>query len=406
VNGGPRRTVVPKLHGIMLVVLVGATVVTGLASLVFSYGNVRLTLIGLGWEAWLASLYTPAVDVTVISLILVLQYLASAGVAQGRLRKPTWLLAGAGLAMLGANVVPSLITGWAKDQPSAYGRALADAVLPAILIAWSHIGPYLLGLFTEIRVAAEAAALEVKERRTWATEADQAAAAAALADAKTEAGRIIAEARAEAVRLRSAASDELAEAASVRQREAAAAAAAELDRTNAQRSLTATLAETERTTLARLADEKRRAETDAAGRGREAELLAQRAQAELAEARRVAEQAASERRQAEAERMQAAADVRTAEELLAAAQSAAAARPARKPKDDQGAGDPVDNETVTSTSGRLTMDKRLELWRAAHPEWREQEIPDQAAVKAFFPGLNSADTISKFRKRLEEEKAA
>lgn len=409
-NGGaPARTSVPKLHGVMLSVLVLATVVTGLASLLFSFGNVRNTLVDLGWEKWLASLYTPAVDVTVIALIVVGQYLVNAGIAPERLTQANRLLAGAGLAMLGANVAPSVISGYVHDHPADYGRAVADAVLPAILIAWSHTGPLLIGLFAEIRNAAEAAALDVVERRTWATEADRAEAAAALADARTEAARILAAASEAADQLRAEASEELAAAASVRQREAEAAAAAELQRTNAARSLTSSLAEQERTTLAEIADRKRRAETEAAGAGRQAELLAQRAQAELTEARRLAAEAAEKLRAAEAEKESAAEDRRVAEELLAAA---TAGRPRRPRAEERREPDPVegdqddDRETVTSTTGRLTIEQRVKLWKEQHPDWRDQEIPDQRAITEFFPGLKSADTISKFRRKLEEEKAA
>jgi len=405
-NGGrPPRTSVPKLHGVMLSVLVIATVVTGLASLLFSFGNVRNTLVGLGWEKWLASLYTPAVDVTVIALIVVGQYLVNAGIAPERLARANRLLAGAGLAMLGANVAPSLISGYVTDHPADYGRAVADAVLPAILIAWSHTGPYLIGLFAEIRNDAEAAALDVVERRTWATEADRAEAAAALADARAEALRIVADATEAAEKLRAEASEELAAAASVRQREAEAAAVAELQRTNATRALSSSLAEQERTTLAALAEQKRRAETEAAGAGRQAELLAERAQAELAEAHRIASEAAEKVRAAEAERAAAAEDRRVAEELFAAAQAAGQTRRRDRPERPERV-DQDGPEKVTSVTGRLSLEQRLAMWKDAHPTWRTDPTPGQKEITDFFEGLKSADTISKFRTRLEEEKAA
>lgn len=400
----PARTSVPRLHGTMLSVLVLATVITGLASLLFSFGNVRNTLVELGWEKWLASLYTPAVDVTVIALIVVGQYLVNAGIAPERLARANRLLAGAGLAMLGANVAPSLISGYANDQPQEIGRAVADAVLPAILIAWSHTGPYLIGLFAEIKANAEAEALHIMERRTWATEADRAEAAQALASAQSEALQIIAEASEEAAQLRAEASEELAMAASVRQRESEAAAAGELERTKAARQLTASLAEQERMALADLNERKRRAETEAAGSSREAELLAQRAQAELSEARRLVSDATNKLRAAEAEKERAAEDRRVAEELLAAA--TVTRQPTRTRTQDPVDREAGDHETVTSTTGRLTIDQRVRLWKDKHPDWRDQGLPDQRTITEFFPGLKSADTISKFRKRLEEEKAA
>lgn len=399
----------------MLAVLLGTTVITGLSSLLFSFGNVRDTLVELGWKKDLASLYTPAVDVSVIGLILVIQYLVTAGIAPERLRKANRLLAGAGLAMLGANIVPSLLTGALNDEPAAYGRAAFDAVLPALLIAWSHVGPFLVSLFREIRSNAEAAAFAIVEERTWATEADRAAAAAALSAARTEASRIVRDATAEAERLRTEASEELAAAASVRQSEAAAAARADRQRRLAADELEDQLAARERDVTRDLVARERSAGTEAAGRLREAEHLRAQADADLAEARRLVasigpdrDAAASDRRAAEAERRAAAADREAAEEILAAAERAASRSPGRRrDAGDQGdAGDQADRETVTSTSGRLTIDQRVKLWQDKHPAWRELEIPDQKAITDFFPGLKSADTISKFRKRLEELKAA
>lgn len=391
---GRPRTSVPRMHGIMLVVLVATTVITGIASLVFSYGNVRNTLIGLGWESWLASLYTPAVDVTVIGLILVGQYLVTAGIEPHRLARANRLLAGAGLAMLGANVAPSLITGYAHDQPAAYGRALADAVLPAILIAWSHIGPYLIGLFAEIRDKAEAAALDVATQRTIATEADRAAAAAALTDALAEAERI-----------RTEAGEELAAAAAVRQREERAAQDAERERTESSRKLADWIAEQERTTADRVATRERSVGSEAAGKMRQAELLAERAQAELAEARRIAAQAAADRERATSERDAAAADRRAAEELLAGATAPAPRERTpreRTPREPADAGTQADN--VTSVAGRMTITDRVAAWQAAHPEWASEPVPGQQEIKDFWPGLSSADTISKVRQKLEEAK--
>lgn len=405
-NGRPQRTprrnrvaarssVVPKMHVPMLIVLVATTVITGLSSLLFSYGNVRKTLIELGWDDLLASLYTPAVDVTVIGLILVGQYLVAAGIAPERLTKANRLLAAAGFAMLGANVVPSLITGYANEEPAAYGRAVADAVLPAILIAWSHIGPYLIGLFAEIRANAEAAARAAVDQRTDATEADRAAAATELAAA-----------RAEAARLRADASEELAAAASVRQSEDAAAAAAERERADAARQLAAWIADQERTTADRLAARERTTDSEAARKMRAAELLAQRAEAELTEARQLAAQAHRDRAAATSERDAAAADRRAAEELLAGAgePSPSTRRTRDRDREQRHDGDDDQGDNVTSVTGRMSVTDRVAAWQNAHPTWATDPIPAQDDLRAFWPGLKSADTISKVRQKLDEAK--
>lgn len=393
-HNGRTASGVPRMHVPMLVVLVATTVITGVASLVFSYGNVRSTLIGLGWQPWLASLYTPAVDVTVIGLILVGQYLVAAGIAPERLARANRLLAAAGFAMLGANVIPSLITGYAHNQPAAYGSALANAVLPSFLIAWSHIGPYLVGLFAEIRSNAEAAARAIVDQRTDATEADRAAAAAALA-----------EARAEAARIRSEAAEELAAAASVRQREEDAARAAERERTDAQRTLADWIARQERTTTERLSAQELATDSEATRKMRAAELLAQRAQAELSEARELAAHAHADRAAAASERDAAAADRRAAEELLAAAGTPAP--PAERTRRERAPRDPDDvdqADNVTSVAGRMLIADRVAAWQKAHPEWATEPVPSQDALRAFWPGLKSADTISKVRQKLEEAK--
>jgi hypothetical protein len=360
----------------------------GIASFLFSFGNVRSVAIMLGVPGWIQPLISPAVDVSVVGLIVVIQFLITAGIHPRRLRAANTLLIAAGVAMMAANVAPSLVLAATGHGDRYYGRAALDAVTPALLIAWAHVGPKLVHLFVEVREKARSEARQVDVERTLATEADRAAAAAALT-----------EALAEAERLRTEASEELAAAASVRQREAEAAQLAEQERTRALRELAERMDEQERTTLARLANRERTSETDAARRTREAELLAQRAQAELTEARRIAEAAA-------AERTAAAEDRRAAEELLASVPSVQPPS-VRRERTERTRPEPAgDGGTVTSVSGRMSVAQRVDMWKSANPGWSTMPTPSQQDLKDFFPGLSSADTISKIRQRIDEDKKA
>lgn len=111
-------------------------VVVGLTFL-FGFGNVLNLALRLGVPAWVAPLVAPAVDLSVIGLLLGTRHLALAGASTVVLRPARRLLIFASVVTLALNVADPLLAG-------EYGRAAFDAVGPLLLIGWAEVGPGLL----------------------------------------------------------------------------------------------------------------------------------------------------------------------------------------------------------------------------------------------------------------------
>ncbi|MFG1672433.1 SpdA protein [Streptomyces sp. Y7] len=118
-------------------------VVVGLAFL-FGFGNVWALALRLGVSGWVAPLVAPAVDLSVLALLLAIRYLALYGAPVTALRPARRLLLLASLLTLALNVTEPLLAG-------AYGRAAFDAVGPLLLIGWAEVGPGLLQAISGIR---------------------------------------------------------------------------------------------------------------------------------------------------------------------------------------------------------------------------------------------------------------
>ena len=78
---------------------------------------------------WAAPLVGPAVDLSVIGLLVGVRYLVIHGVEPSRLRSVRVLLVFSGLATLAVNAAEPVLRG-------DYGRAAFDAVGPLLLIGW------------------------------------------------------------------------------------------------------------------------------------------------------------------------------------------------------------------------------------------------------------------------------
>jgi hypothetical protein len=120
-------------------VIMGAVV--GL-SFLFAFGNVAALGIRLGVPAYVAFLVAPAVDLSVVGLLLGTRYLAVYGAPAEQLRPARRLLVFSSLVTLALNVAEPLIAG-------QYGKAAFDAVGPLLLIGWAHVGPGLLQAMNE-----------------------------------------------------------------------------------------------------------------------------------------------------------------------------------------------------------------------------------------------------------------
>ncbi|GGK96111.1 hypothetical protein GCM10010094_66230 [Streptomyces flaveus] len=113
-----------------------AGVVVGLAFF-FGFGNVWTLALRLGVSGWVAPLVAPAVDLSVLALLLAIRYLALCGAPAAVLRPARRLLLLTSFLTLALNVTEPLVVG-------AYGRAAFDAVGPLLLIGWAEVGPCLL----------------------------------------------------------------------------------------------------------------------------------------------------------------------------------------------------------------------------------------------------------------------
>lgn len=381
--------------------LVAGSVTAGLVSFLFSFGNVRWLNIWLGLPGWIQPLVSPAVDLSVIVLVVVIQYLTLAGAPKQMLRSANVFLLGAGLAMLGANVAPSLIMGLAaSDQSDAgrlYGRAAVEAFAPGALVCWAHVGPALVRAFAWVRNRADQAALAVVTLRTLATEedrataaADRSAAAALLNQARADADRIRQDAdqlRADADRTR----EKIADQAAADQRHRAAVEQEAVDRADQIR---------------RDAERDARRLTDQAAADRAA--AAQAAQA-LADRERAL---TDRRREIEAEADKAAADRRAAAELLAEAETAvpAAAPTARRPATlhavqatPAGRADRPARANRNGASRDELAKKRAAKAKEAFPDWTNKTPSKRALMEALSIHGEGALDVAKL---LREERLA
>ncbi len=128
------------------VVTLTAGMVVGLTFL-FGFGNVWALAIRLGVPPWVAPLVAPAVDLSVVGLLLGTRYLAVHGASRDQLRSPRRLLIFSSTVTLALNVAEPIIAG-------DYGKAAFDAVGPLLLIGWSEVGPGLLQAMNEVGGAA------------------------------------------------------------------------------------------------------------------------------------------------------------------------------------------------------------------------------------------------------------
>ena len=100
----------------------------------FSLGNVTRLCLDLGITAWVAWLVAPAVDLSIIGLLVGIRFLSLHGYRDDQLAKPRRMLRFCGILTLALNTSGALCH-------QQFGTALVDAVGPALLIGWSEVGP-------------------------------------------------------------------------------------------------------------------------------------------------------------------------------------------------------------------------------------------------------------------------
>ncbi|NBH06735.1 hypothetical protein [Amycolatopsis sp. SID8362] len=112
------------------------SIVIGLTFL-FGFGNVLALALRIGVPAYVAPLVAPALDLTVLGLLVGTRYLAMRGAPEVVLRPARRLLLAASAATLALNVADPICAG-------QWGKAGFDAVGPLLLIGWAEVGPALL----------------------------------------------------------------------------------------------------------------------------------------------------------------------------------------------------------------------------------------------------------------------
>ncbi|WP_410676825.1 hypothetical protein [Amycolatopsis sp. cmx-4-68] len=111
-------------------------IIVGLTFL-FGFGNVFTLALRLGVPVWVAPLVAPAVDLSVVGLLVAIRSLSLRGAPVEVIRPARRLLLASSVVTLALNVAEPLIAG-------EVGKALFDAVGPLLLIGWAEVGPTLL----------------------------------------------------------------------------------------------------------------------------------------------------------------------------------------------------------------------------------------------------------------------
>jgi len=141
-SGGGSDAAFERKITLQAVTLIMAAVV-GLTFL-FGFGNVWTLALRLGVPPWVAPLIAPAVDLSVMGLLLGTRYLALHGARHDQLRPARRLLIFSSLMTLALNVTDPLLA----DQ---MGKAAFDSVGPLLLIGWAEVGPGLLQAISGVR---------------------------------------------------------------------------------------------------------------------------------------------------------------------------------------------------------------------------------------------------------------
>jgi len=151
----PAHEGVPVLPGEALTRRAVTTITGVIAALafVFSFGNVAALAAYLHVPVYIGWLVGPAVDLSVIGLLIGIRYLSLHGYSGKQLAKPRRLLAVCGLLTMALNTAESICTGH-------YGTAAFDAVAPVLLLGWSENGPWLLRQIYTVRTQRAAAPQE------------------------------------------------------------------------------------------------------------------------------------------------------------------------------------------------------------------------------------------------------
>nr|WP_308436380.1 hypothetical protein [Lentzea cavernae] len=134
---------------IIMVTVVGLT-------FLFGFGNVFSLGLRLGVPIWVAPLVAPAVDLSILGLLLGIRHLALTGAPAAVLRPARRLLMFASAVTLALNTADPVVA-------NEYGKAAFDAVGPLLLIGWAEVGPGYLQAISTSATTRRAVAADVEQ---------------------------------------------------------------------------------------------------------------------------------------------------------------------------------------------------------------------------------------------------
>jgi hypothetical protein len=120
-------------------VTVLAVTVGGLCFL-FSLGNVYQLAVDLRLWGWIRPLVAPAVDLSLVALVVGIRFLARRGLSGAELRRPRLFMLAVGLAAWALNTAGAVAE---RD----WGRAAFDSLAPGLLLGWAEVLPWFLRQF-------------------------------------------------------------------------------------------------------------------------------------------------------------------------------------------------------------------------------------------------------------------
>jgi hypothetical protein len=120
-------------------VTVLAITVGGLCFL-FSLGNVYQLAVDLRLWAWIRPLVAPAVDLSLVALVVGIRFLARRGLSGAELRRPRLFMLAVGLAAWALNTAGAV-------AERNWGRAAFDSLAPGLLLGWAEVLPWFLRQF-------------------------------------------------------------------------------------------------------------------------------------------------------------------------------------------------------------------------------------------------------------------
>jgi hypothetical protein len=134
-------------RGVRRFVTVLAVTVGGLCFL-FSAGNVYQLAVDLQLWAWIRPLVAPAVDLSLVALVVGIRFLARRGLSGAELRRPRLFLLAVGLAAWALNTAGAVAQ---RD----WGKAAFDSLAPGLLVGWAEVLPWFLRQFHAVTRPAE-----------------------------------------------------------------------------------------------------------------------------------------------------------------------------------------------------------------------------------------------------------